>query len=37
MDEMGSPSISYTTEIQLAELGQNAPLYGAAALALGFA
>jgi len=36
MKEMGSPAISYTTEVQLAELGQNAPLHGAAALALGF-
>jgi glucokinase len=36
MKEMGSPAISYTTEVQLAELGQNSPLHGAAALALGF-
>ncbi len=35
LKEMGSPSIRYTTQIQLAELGQNSPLHGAAALALG--
>src|SRR5579859_309629 len=33
LKEMGSPSITYSTEIQLAELGQFSPLYGAAALA----
>ena len=33
LKEMGSPSIKYSTEVQLAELGQYSPLYGAAALA----
>lgn len=33
LKEMESPSITYTTEVQLAELGQYSPLYGAAALA----
>lgn len=34
LKEMGSPLITYSTEVQLAELGQYSPLYGAAALAL---
>ncbi len=34
LEELGSPSIGYTTEIVLAELGTYSPLYGAAALAL---
>jgi len=36
LKEMGSPSIPYSTEVQLAELGQYSPLYGAAALACEF-
>jgi glucokinase len=34
LKEMGSSSITYSTQVQLAELGQYSPLYGAAALAL---
>jgi len=34
LDAMGSPSIHYSTEIHLAELGSDSPLYGAAAMAL---
>jgi len=34
LKKMESPSITYSTEVQLAELGQYSPLYGAAALAL---
>jgi glucokinase len=34
LEELGSPSIGYSTEIVLAELGTYSPLYGAAALAL---
>jgi len=34
LEEMGSPSIRYSTQIVLAELGSNSPLYGAAAMAL---
>ncbi len=34
LEELGSPSIGYTTEIVLAELGSDSSLYGAAALAL---
>lgn len=34
LGELGSPSIAYSTEIVLAELGSYSPLYGAAALAL---
>jgi len=33
LKEMGSPTIKYSTEVQLAELGKYSPLYGAAALA----
>lgn len=32
--ELGSPTIGYSTEVVLAELGPYSPLYGAAALAL---
>ncbi len=34
LDAMGSPTIHHSTEILLAELGSNSPLYGAAAMAL---
>ena len=34
LKELGSPSIRYSTEIVLAELGTYSALYGAAALAL---
>jgi hypothetical protein len=34
LEELGSPSIVYTTEIVLSELGVYSPLYGAAAMAL---
>lgn len=34
LEDLGSPTISYSTEIRLAELGVCSPLYGAAALAL---
>ena len=34
LEELGSPSIGYTTEIVLSELGIYSPLYGAAAMAL---
>jgi glucokinase len=34
LEDLGSPSINYSTEIVLAELGPYSPLYGAAALAL---
>ena len=34
LDAMGSPSIHYSTEIHLAQLGSDSPLYGAAAMAL---
>ena len=34
LEELGSPSIRYSTEIVLAELGTYSPLYGAAAMAL---
>lgn len=34
LDELASPSIRHSTELVLAELGTNSPLYGAAALAL---
>ncbi len=34
LEDLGSPSIGYSTEIRLAELGLYSPLYGAAALAL---
>ena len=34
LDTMGSPTIHYSTEIHLAELGSDSPLYGAAAMAL---
>jgi len=33
LKEMGTSSITYSTEVQLAELGQYSPLHGAAALA----
>lgn len=34
LEDMGSPSVGYTSEIVLAGLGPYSPLYGAAALAL---
>jgi glucokinase len=34
LQALGSPSISYSTEIVIAELGSHSPLYGAVALAL---
>ena len=34
LEELSSPTIHYSTEIVLAELGSNSPLYGAAAMAL---
>lgn len=34
LEELGSPSIGYSTEIVLAQLGAYSPLYGAAVLAL---
>lgn len=34
LQDLGSPSIVYTTEVVQAELGQYSPLYGAVALAL---
>jgi glucokinase len=34
LEDLGSPSISYTTEIVIGALGPYSPLYGAAALAL---
>ncbi len=34
LQEFGSPTIKYSTEIVLAELGTLSPLYGAAAVAL---
>ncbi len=35
LKDFGSPTIQYSTEIVLAELGTLSPLYGAAAVALG--
>jgi glucokinase len=35
LQDLGSPSVGYTTEVVQAELGYYSPLYGAAALALG--
>ncbi len=35
--DLASPSIGYTTEIVIAQLGTHSPLYGAAALALDLA
>jgi glucokinase len=34
LEELGSPSVSYSTQILLGELGAYSPLYGAAAMAL---
>jgi glucokinase len=34
LEDFGSPSIGYSTEVVLAELGPYSPLYGASALAL---
>jgi glucokinase len=34
LEEFGSPTVGYSTEVVLAELGPLSPLYGAAALAL---
>jgi glucokinase len=36
LTELASPTIGYSTEIVTAELGTYSPLYGAAAMALGF-